>query len=175
MLQAAEIFGPGRLTVSLSVDEDLPACNWVERLAPPDGYTMQGSMVQRFNCGGCVVHYNLMRSDNTSGPGALPSSPSTVLDTVLFGSLAGKEIHPSTAFLAHETHVNRTLSMHESCIGGKFLSLPVSLLQFVLAQLEEIHPHMDAAYKAWVPRISATRAYCTCKMLLQANFSRLCS
>ena len=78
-LQAVEIFKPGRVTVSLSVDEDLPACTWVKHLLTPQGYSVQGSMVQRFGCGGCVVHYNLLHNDKDSGalarfPAALPQS-----------------------------------------------------------------------------------------------------
>lgn len=85
-LQAADIFRPGCMTVSLSIDADLGACEWLEHLTPPAGYSLQGSAAQHFKCGGCVVHYNLCLVDK--GRGALPGSPSTVLDNV-FGSLAG--------------------------------------------------------------------------------------
>lgn len=85
LLQAAEIFRPGRITVSLSVNEDLPTCKWVEHLRAPRGYSMQGNAAQRFGCGGCVFHYNLALAEKAGD--ALPNSPSTVLENI-FGSMS---------------------------------------------------------------------------------------
>lgn len=75
-----EVFAPGRVTVSLSVNEDVPACGWAQSLAAPPGYKLAGSASARFDCGGCVHHYSLAASGK---PDDLPGSPATVLDNIM--------------------------------------------------------------------------------------------
>lgn len=77
--KAAEIFRPGHMTVSLSVNEDIPACKWPSSLNSPPGYSLQGTSAQHFPCGGCIFHYSMQAEDKGKG---LLGSPSTVLDSI---------------------------------------------------------------------------------------------
>ena len=105
-MQAVEIFRPGRITVSLSVNADVPACTWGHNLSTPSGYSVQGTTSQHFACGGCIFHYSLACTHKADG---LPSSPSTVLDSIfsamsvtgllLASTLQWLVFKPSTKFL----------------------------------------------------------------------------
>jgi len=86
-MQAVEIFRPGRVTVSLSVDRDIPGCTWTQALLPPGGYAMEGTTFQHFACGGCLYHYCFQQQRGPGGKGAGTDTPSTVLDG-LFGPVS---------------------------------------------------------------------------------------
>jgi hypothetical protein len=89
-LQAVEIFRPGRVTVSLSADQDTPGCTWTKALLTPSGYAMVGTTFQHFACGGCLYHY-CFQQPMASGKGSGMDTPSTVLDALFSSvSLAGK-------------------------------------------------------------------------------------
>lgn len=75
-----EIFGPGRVTVSLSVDQDIASCKWPSSLATPSQYRLEGTSAQRFPCGGCHFHYSFRQKEKARDD--FMSSPSTVLDHV---------------------------------------------------------------------------------------------
>lgn len=99
-----EIFQPGKVTVALSADSDVPGCTWMSGFAPPSSYNLQGCSVQNFGCGGCTAFHNLASGTSLAfgtrvnlsfevdaKAGCPPSSPSTVLDNIYSstGSLAG--------------------------------------------------------------------------------------
>jgi hypothetical protein len=92
--QAVEIFRPGRVTVSLSVDQDSPGCTWTQALVSPSGYTMEGTTFQHFACGGCLYHY-CFQQQRAGRKGVGMDTPSTVLDGLFSSvSLAGEALLP---------------------------------------------------------------------------------
>ncbi|KAK9814356.1 hypothetical protein WJX72_004436 [[Myrmecia] bisecta] len=74
--KVADIFCPGQLTVSMSVDVNQPYCQWGSSLGLPEGYSFTGSTCQYFNCSGRTAFFNLARGKDAD---VAPGSPSTVL------------------------------------------------------------------------------------------------
>ncbi|DBB08932.1 TPA: Mitochondrial 2-oxoadipate and 2-oxoglutarate transporter [Trebouxia sp. C0006] len=74
-----DIFNPGKVTVALTVDTNLPCCMWGESVQTPDRYTCHAQVSQRFTCGGRTAFYSLAR-DAKQHAEAEPVSPMTVLE-----------------------------------------------------------------------------------------------
>ena len=72
-----EIFNPGRMSVSVSVDEaSKESFEWGSVLEAPAGYTCESGTCQEFMAGGRVVFYNLSSISKAIDE---PGSPVTVL------------------------------------------------------------------------------------------------
>jgi S-adenosylmethionine decarboxylase len=77
--QITEIFNPGKMSVSVSVDEaSQEAFQWGSVLEAPAGYSCESGTCQEFMAGGRVVFYNLSSNCSSSGLEE-PGSPVTVL------------------------------------------------------------------------------------------------
>lgn len=74
-----DIFNPGKMTVALTVDTNLPCCIWGESVQTPERYTCHAQVSQRFTCGGRTAFYSMAR-DAKQHTDAEPVSPMTVLD-----------------------------------------------------------------------------------------------
>ncbi len=74
-----DIFNPGKMTVALTVDTNLPCCMWGESVQTPERYTCHAQVSQKFTCGGRTAFYSMAR-DAKQHPDAEPVSPMTVLE-----------------------------------------------------------------------------------------------
>ncbi|DBA97123.1 TPA: Mitochondrial 2-oxoadipate and 2-oxoglutarate transporter, variant 2 [Trebouxia sp. C0004] len=74
-----DIFNPGKMTVALTVDTNLPCCMWGESVQTPERYTCHAQVSQRFTCGGRTAFYS-MAKDAKQHTVAEPVSPMTVLE-----------------------------------------------------------------------------------------------
>ena len=74
-----DIFNPGKMTVALTVDTNLPCCMWGESVQTPERYTCHAQISQRFTCGGRTAFYSMAR-DAKQHADAEPVSPMTVLE-----------------------------------------------------------------------------------------------
>ncbi|KAL3132948.1 Mitochondrial 2-oxoadipate and 2-oxoglutarate transporter [Trebouxia sp. C0009 RCD-2024] len=75
-----DIFNPGKMTVALTVDTNLPCCMWGESVQTPAPYTCHASVSQTFSCGGRTAFYSMARDANTHME-ADAVSPMTVLES----------------------------------------------------------------------------------------------
>ena len=75
-----DIFNPGKMTVALTVDTNLPCCLWGESVQTPASYTCHASVSQKFSCGGHTAFYSMGRDAKTHME-ADPVSPMTVLES----------------------------------------------------------------------------------------------
>lgn len=75
-----DIFYPGKMTVALTVDTNLPCCLWGESVQTPASYTCHASTSQMFSCGGRTAFYSMAR-DAKIHTEAEPVSPMTVLES----------------------------------------------------------------------------------------------
>ena len=75
-----DIFNPGKLTVALTVDTNLPCCLWGESVQTPASYTCHASASQMFSCGGRTAFYSMARDAKTH-TGADVVIPMTVLES----------------------------------------------------------------------------------------------
>ena len=73
-----DIFNPGKMTVALTVDTNLPCCMWGESVHTPASYTCHASVSQTFTCGGRTAFYSMARDAKTHMESD-PVSPMTVL------------------------------------------------------------------------------------------------
>ena len=73
------IFNPGKMTVALTVDTNLPCCMWGESVQTPSRYTCHASVSQMFSCGGRTAFYSMARDAKTHMESD-PVSPMTVLE-----------------------------------------------------------------------------------------------
>lgn len=76
-----QIFNPGKLTVSLTVDTSLPCCIWGESVRTPDDYTCHASCKQSFCCGGRTSFYSLAKQTKAPLVVSEPVSPQAVADS----------------------------------------------------------------------------------------------
>lgn len=77
--QITQIFKPGKMSVSVSVDEtSTESFSWGSVLEAPAGYSCESGTCQEFMAGGRVVFYNLS-ANNKSAFDDEPGSPTTVL------------------------------------------------------------------------------------------------
>lgn len=74
-----DIFNPGKMTVALTVDTNLPCCMWGESVQTPNRYTCHAQTSQQFTCGGRTAFYSMARNAKQS-PDSDPVSPMTVLE-----------------------------------------------------------------------------------------------
>ncbi len=74
-----DIFNPGKMTVALTVDTNLPCCIWGESVQTPTRYTCHAQVSQMFSCGGRTSFYSMAR-DAKPSTDADPVSPMTVLE-----------------------------------------------------------------------------------------------
>lgn len=77
-----QIFNPGKLTVALTVDTNLPCCIWGESVQTPDSYSCHASCKQSFQCGGRTSFYSMVKQTKAPlmGPTTEPVSPMTVIE-----------------------------------------------------------------------------------------------
>lgn len=83
-MQALEVFRPARVTVSLSVNRDMPFCKWTQGLMAPPGYLLHGTSAQHFSSGGCLYHYCFQQQHSSKEHGL--ETPTAVLDTMFSNS-----------------------------------------------------------------------------------------
>ena len=74
-----DMFNPGKMTLALTVDTNLPCCMWGESVLTPDRYTCHAQVSQAFTCGGRTAFYSMAR-DAKPSPDVEPVSPMTVLE-----------------------------------------------------------------------------------------------
>ena len=74
-----DIFHPGKMTVALTVDTNLPCCLWGESVQTPAKYTCHARVSQMFGCGGRTAFYSMAR-DAKQSPDSGPVSLMTVLE-----------------------------------------------------------------------------------------------
>lgn len=74
-----DIFNPGKMTVALTVDTNLPCCLWGESVQTPAAYTCHASVSQAFSCGGRTAFYSMARDAHICMEAA-EVSPMTVLE-----------------------------------------------------------------------------------------------
>lgn len=75
-----QIFNPGKLTVALTVDTNLPCCIWGESVQTPDSYSCLATCKQSFSCGGKTSFYSMAKQ--TKAPPVVPEpvSPMTMIE-----------------------------------------------------------------------------------------------
>ena len=95
-----QVFNPGKLTVALTVDTNLPCCIWGESVQTPDSYSCHASCKQSFQCGGRTSFYSMVKQTKAPHMGSTsePVSPMTVIG------------HPHDALVPHMGSVQGPVS-----------------------------------------------------------------
>ena len=97
--QTAAIFGPGKMTVTLTADKQQPGCSWGQGVVVPDGYACKSISSQRFACGGHTVFHTLAAAPldpaAAEHAGAATANPFRTTDTVAAAN--GKLLEQATA------------------------------------------------------------------------------
>lgn len=77
-----QIFNPGKLTVALTVDTNLPCCIWGESVQTPEKYSCHASCKQSFTCGGRTSFYSMAKQTKAPLSGMVPEpvSPMTIIE-----------------------------------------------------------------------------------------------
>lgn len=77
-----QIFNPGKLTVALTVDTNLPCCIWGESVQMPDSYSCHATCKQSFTCGGRTSFYSMAKQTKAPQVGLVsePVSPMTMIE-----------------------------------------------------------------------------------------------